>query len=136
MNNAKTKYEHRFEWGGTQRVPIVFVSSSAKDAHSLREFLDGNRWLLVNVPDLSAAQSVIEKLSPGLIVCDTEIEGEGSWRDLLARHSPSFGPPFFVSSQEANEALCSEVLARGGSGVVKRPFSTANVPVIRFGSPS
>ena len=130
MRNASAQSEFGIGWVPTQRVPVVFVASSAKDAQSLRELLDARRWLLVNVPDLTAAQAVIEKLSPGLIVCDTDIEGPGSWRDLLARNSAQFGPPFLVSSHAAGETLCSEVQHSGGVGVLARPFSAATLDSI------
>ena len=131
MKHVSAQSQNGLEWVETQRVPVVFVSSSAEDAHSLRNLLDGSRWLVVNVPDLNAAQSVIEKMPPWLIVCDTEIEGKGSWRDLLAECSSPSGPAFFVSSRRADKALCNEVLELGGSGVLTRPFAAATVqPVL------
>ena len=44
----------------------------------------------MNVPDLIGALAVIDKLRPRLVVCDTEIEGQGSWRDCSLRFAPSF----------------------------------------------
>jgi hypothetical protein len=127
MNIASKPSDYGIGWIGAQRYPAVFVASSAKDAHSLRHLLDGSRWLLVNVPDLAAAQPVIRKLSPRLIICDTEIEGQGSWRDLLAQSTSPLGPPFFVSSCEASETLRAEVRDLGGAGVLRRPFTTAAI---------
>ena len=127
MNIASKPSDYGIGWIGAQRYPAVFVASSAKDAHSLRHLLDGSRWLLVNVPDLAAAQPVIRKLSPRLIICDTEIEGQGSWRDLLAQSTSPLGPPFFVSSCEASETLRAEVRDLGGAGVLRRPFATAAI---------
>jgi len=127
MNIVSEPSDYGIGWIAAQRCPAVFVASSAKDAHSLRHLLDGSRWLLVNVPDLAAAQPVIRKLSPRLIICDTEIEGEGSWRDLLAQSTSPFGPVFFVSSRDAIETLYAEVRDLGGAGVLRRPFTTAAI---------
>lgn len=63
------------------RATIVFVSASAEDARTFREIVESH-WLVVNVPDLIGAQAVVEKLRPRLVVCDTEIEGQGSWREI------------------------------------------------------
>jgi hypothetical protein len=56
-----------------ERAAIVFISASAQDARAFRELVDGNRWLVVNVPDLAGARAVIDKLRPRLVVCDTRI---------------------------------------------------------------
>jgi DNA-binding NtrC family response regulator len=117
------------ELGGaeTGRAAIVFVSASAEDAHALREIVDGDRWLVVNVPDLTGAQAVIDKLHPRLVVCDTEIEGRGSWRDLLIAQGayPSFA--LIVVSRLADEALWAEALNLGGSDVLNKPFAVEEV---------
>ncbi|MGD0771499.1 MAG: hypothetical protein ABSC05_01620 [Candidatus Solibacter sp.] len=79
------RINREFGGAGTERAAIVFVSASAGEARIFREIAEGSRWLVVNVPDLIGAQAVIDKLRPRLVVCDTEIEGRGSWRDLLKR---------------------------------------------------
>ena len=107
-----------------QRAAIVFVSASAGDARTFRELLDGSRWLVVNVPDLIGARAVIEKLRPQLVVCDTDIEGSGSWRDLL-QGRPSFA--LIVVSRHVDEALRAEVLNLGGSDVLDKPFAVEEV---------
>ena len=106
--------------GEQQRAAIVFVSASAGDARTFRELVDGSRWLVVNVPDLIGAWAVIDKLRPQLVVCDTEIEGCGSWRDLL-QGRPGFA--LIVVSRHVDEALRAEVLKLGGSDVLGKPFA-------------
>jgi DNA-binding response OmpR family regulator len=106
--------------GEQQRAPIVFVSASAEDARTFRELVDGSRWLVVNVPDLAGANAVIDKLRPRLVMCDTEIEGCGSWRDLL-QGRPGFA--LIVVSRHVDEALRAEVLKLGGSDVLGKPFA-------------
>ena len=106
--------------GEQQRAPIVFVSASAEDARTFRELVDGTRWLVVNVPDLAGANAVIDKLRPRLVMCDTEIEGCGSWRDLL-QGRPGFA--LIVVSRHVDEALRAEVLKLGGSDVLGKPFA-------------
>jgi DNA-binding NtrC family response regulator len=117
------------EFGGTvaERAAIVFVSASAEDARAFREIVDGSRRLVVNVPDLIGAQAVIDKLRPRLVVCDTEIEDRGSWRDLLKGQDA--GPRFalIVVSRQADEALWAEVLNLGGSDVLEKPFAVEEV---------
>jgi DNA-binding response OmpR family regulator len=117
------------EFGGTvaERAVIVFVSASAEDARAFREIVDGSRRLVVNVPDLIGAQAVIDKLRPRLVVCDTEIEDRGSWRDLLKGQDA--GPRFalIVVSRQADEALWAEVLNLGGSDVLEKPFAAEEV---------
>lgn len=112
---------------GTERAAIVFVSASADDARAFREIVDPRCWLVVNVPDLIGARAVIDKLRPKLVVCDTEIECDDSWRDLLRGQSarPSFA--LIVVSQHADEALRAEVLNLGGSDVLEKPFAVGDV---------
>ena len=105
--------------GELQRAAIVFVSASAEDARTFRELVDSRRWLVVNVPDLAGAKAVIDKLRPRLVVCDTEIEGRGSWRDLLEGR-PDFA--LIVVSRHADDALWAEVLNLGGSDVLDQPL--------------
>ena len=113
------------EFGG--RAAIVFVSASAEDARAFRRIADGSRWLVVNVPDMLGAEAVIDKVRPRLVVCDTEIEGVGTWRDLLA--GPNARPSFalIVASRHADEALRAEVLDLGGSDVLEKPFAAKHV---------
>ena len=110
--------------GEQQRAPIVFVSASAEDARTFRELVDGSRWLVVNVPDLAGANAVIDKLRPRLVMCDTEIEGRGSWRDLLEGR-PDFA--LIVVTWHADEALWAEVLNLGGADVFAKPFAVEQV---------
>ena len=117
--------------GEQQRAPIVFVSASAEDARTFRELVDGSRWLVVNVPDLAGANAVIDKLRPRLVMCDTEIEGRGSWRDLLEGR-PDFA--LIVVSRHVDEALRAEVLKRGGSDVLGKPFAPTAPATIYAGS--
>jgi DNA-binding response OmpR family regulator len=113
------------EFGG--RAAIVFVSASAEDARAFRGIAGGSRWLVVNVPDMVGAEAVIDKVHPRLVVCDTEIEGRGSWRDLLEGSDDR--PPFalIVVSRHADEALRSEVHNLGGSDVLEKPFAAGHV---------
>jgi DNA-binding response OmpR family regulator len=113
--------------GEQERAAIVFVSASAEDARAFREIAGGSRWLIVNVPDLVGAQAVIDKLRPRLVVCDTEIEGRGSWRYLLEGRGarPSFA--LIVVSRHVDEALRAEVLNLGGSDVLGKPFAVEHV---------
>jgi AmiR/NasT family two-component response regulator len=111
----------------TERVPVVFVSASAADARALRECTDSSRWLVVNVPDLTGARAVIDKLKPGLVVCDAEIEGRGSWRDLLREQGTSPGFALVVASRHADEALWTEVIDLGGLGVLEKPFAAGDL---------
>src|ERR1035438_9855151 len=106
----------------TERAAMVLVSASAGDARALREIIDSAGWLVVNVPDLAGARAVIEKLHPRLVACDTEIEGRGSWRDLLQGHEAHPGFALMVVCRHASEALWAEVLNLGGSGVLEKPF--------------
>jgi DNA-binding NtrC family response regulator len=110
--------------GEQQRAPIVFVSASAEDARAFRELVDSSRWLVVNVPDLAGAKAVIDKLRPRLVMCDTEIEGRGSWRDLLEGR-PDFA--LIVVTWHADEALWAEVLNLGGAEVFDKPFTVEHV---------
>lgn len=113
------------EFGG--RAAIVFVAASAQDARAFREIAHGSRWLIVNVPDLIGAQAVIDKLRPRLVVCDTEIEGQGSWRDLLQGQDARPRFALIVASRHADEALRAEVLNLGGSDVLEKPFAAKHV---------
>ena len=62
-----------------------------------------------------------DKLRLRLVVCDTKIEGRGSWRDLLKGRDadPSFAP--IVVSRHASEALWAEVRNLGGFCVLEKP---------------
>jgi DNA-binding response OmpR family regulator len=106
---------------------IVLVSPSAEEARAFRAIVDSSRRLVVNVPDLIGAQAVIDRFHPRLVVCDTEIEGRGSWRDLL--EGPDGTPRFalIVVSPQADEALWAEVLNLGGSDVLEKPFAVEKV---------
>ena len=112
---------------GTERAAIVFVSASAEDARAFREIAGGSRWLVVNVPDLIGGQAAIDKLRPQLVVCDTEIEGEGSWRDLLKGQGAAPGFALIVATPHAGEALIDEVFDLGGTDVLEKPFRVESV---------
>ena len=107
---------------GAGRAVIVFVTASVEDACALWEQAESRGWMVVNVPDLKGARAVIEKIRPALVVCDTEIEGPGSWRDLLARQNGPAGFELMVASPHSDEKLWTEVLLLGGSKVVEKPL--------------
>lgn len=107
---------------GTDRAAIVFVSASVEDARALWEFLDADRWLVVNVPDLIGARAVIDKLHPQLVLCDTEIEGRGSWRDLLDEPLADFSFELVVVSRHLDESLWTEVLTLGAANLLEKPL--------------
>lgn len=127
MKQAEERIDRASELMGAKREAIVFVSASAGDARALREIAGASGWMVVNVPDLAGAQAVVDKLGPRLVVCDTEIEGRGTWRDLLTR--PNSEPRFalIVASRLADEALWSEVLNLGGLDVLREPFAAEEV---------
>jgi DNA-binding NtrC family response regulator len=110
-----------------ERAAIVFVSASAGDARAFRELVDGNRWLVVNVPDLIGARAAIDKLHPRLVVCDTRIEGQGSWRDLLRERDARPGFALVVASRHADAALWPEFLNLGAADVLEKPFAIEDV---------
>ena len=110
-----------------ERMPVVFVSASVEDAHSFWDIAGGSRCLVVNVPDLASARMVFAKLRPRLVVCDTEIEGRGSWRDLLADRDAQCGFALVVASRHADERLWAEVLNLGGIDVLETPFEEEEV---------
>jgi DNA-binding NtrC family response regulator len=119
---------------GTERAAIVFVSASAEDAQAFRDIVGRGNWLVANVPDLMGARAVIDKLRPRLVVCDTEIEGEGSWRDLLKWRGALPGFALVVVSRLADVVLWAEVLNLGGYDLLEKPFVVQEVErVIRFG---
>ena len=121
MMQSGERSERGFEAAGTERAGTVFVSASAADARAFRQIVVGSRWLVVNVPDLIGAHAAIDKLRPRLVVCDTKIEGRGSWRDLLKGRDS--GPSFalIVVSRHAGEALWAEVRNLGGFCVLEKP---------------
>ncbi len=108
---------------GIERDAIVFVSPSIDDARALRQIVDPAGWMVVNVPDLTGARAVIDRLRPALVICDTEIEGKGSWRDLLEYRRQSPGWELAVASRLPDDPLWAEVLNLGGVDLLERPFS-------------
>ena len=127
MIQAGERSYPEFRGAGAERVAIVFVSASAEDARAFREIAGDSRWLVVSVPDLTGAQAVIDKLRPRLVVCDTETEGRGSWRDLLGGQDARRDFALIVVSRHADEALWAEVLNLGGSGMLAKPFAAERV---------
>ena len=127
MKHLEERIDRESELMGADREAIVFVSASAGDARALREIAGPGGWMVVNVPDLAGARAVVDKLGPRLVVCDTEIEGHGTWRDLLTR--PDGEPRFalVVASRLADDTLWSEVLNLGGLDVLRKPFSAEEV---------
>ena len=123
---AEEQSEWKFGAAGPECPAIVFISASAEDARAFRAIV-ASRWLVVNVPDLAGAQAVIDKLRPALVVCDTEIEGRGTWRDLLPAQDacPSFA--LIVASRQTDAALWAEVFNLGGSDVLDKPFAVDEV---------
>lgn len=109
------------------RVPIVLVSSSASDAQVFREIAGGPGRLIVNVPDLTGALATIQKLDPGLVVCDTDIQGKGSWRDLLDTRYLSATFALLVVADGPDESLWAEVLNLGGFDLLVKPFRADEV---------
>ena len=119
---------HReFAGPGTERAMIVFVSTSAEDARPFRDIVGRSNWLVVSVPDLTAARAAIEQLRPRWVVCDTEIEGEGSWRDLLKWRGALPGFALIVVSRLAEVVLWAEVLNLGGYDLLEKPFVVQEV---------
>ena len=112
---------------GAERAAIVFISASAEDARSLQELVNGDRWLIVNVPDLAGARAVIDKVRPRLVVCDTEIEGQGSWRDLIDAHDAHPGFTLVVASRHAEGAPWPQSLSSGCTDVLEKPFGAKDV---------
>jgi DNA-binding response OmpR family regulator len=106
---------------------IVFVSSSGADAQELRRLVGSYGLFVVNVPDLCGAISVIERTNPSVVVCDTEIEGEGSWRDLLETRQTDGTFTCIVVSPDPDDHLRAEVLNLGGFEVLTRPFRSEEV---------
>ena len=107
---------------GGDRVPIVFVSASSIDAWSFRQIADRKGRLIVNVPDISGALLTIERLRPAAVVCDTEVDGVGSWHDLLQSCRAQSGVPLIVLSRHASADLRAEAHAHGAAGVLSKPF--------------
>ena len=70
---------------------------------------------------------MIERRRPDLVVCDTEIEGEGSWRDLLEMRQIDGMLSLIVVSPDPDDRLRAEVLNLGGLGVLARPFRSEEV---------
>jgi hypothetical protein len=112
---------------GRDREAIVFVTGSVEDACALWEQADSRGWMVVNVPDLRGAYAVIDKVRPALVVCDVEIEGPGSWRDLLAWRDGRAGFELMVAAREVDEALWTEVLLLGGTKVLEKPVVLAQL---------
>ena len=108
---------------GSERPVILFVSASVATARAFREALGPGPAVCVNVSDLTGARAVIAKNRPKVVVCDTDIEGLGSWRDLLAESRVSPGFAVLVTHSTADEALLLEVVERGGFGVLRQPYS-------------
>jgi DNA-binding response OmpR family regulator len=112
---------------GSGLALIVFVSSSGADAQAFRQIVGSSGQLVVNVPDLCGAIAVIERRRPDLVVCDTEIEGEGSWRNLLEMRQIDGMLSLMVVSPDPDDCLRADVLNLGGLGVLARPFRSEEV---------
>lgn len=112
---------------GSQRPIIVLVSASAAAGHAFREAFGLRGAVCVNVPDLTGARAVIAKVHPAVVVCDTEIDGRGSWRDLTAESKAGGGFAVLVTHSTPDEALSLEVAERGGLGILTRPLSESHV---------
>ena len=93
---------------GSRRTFIVLVSASAAAARALREALGRRGPLCVNVPDLRGARAVIAKVNPPVVVCDTEIDRPGSWRELTAESKLGLGFAVLVTHSTLDEALSVE----------------------------
>jgi DNA-binding NarL/FixJ family response regulator len=124
---SRDRINQEFGRAGTERAAIVFVSASVEDARAFREIAGGSRWLVVNVPDLIGGQAAIDKLRPRLVVCDIEIEGGGSWRDLLKGQGAALEFALIVATPHAGEALIDEVFDLGGADVLEKPFRVESV---------
>jgi DNA-binding NtrC family response regulator len=83
--------------------------------------------MVVNVSDLSGACAVLEKRHPKLVVCDADIDGPGSWRDLLKLREDLLSFALVVASRNADDALWAEVLNLGGFDLLQKPFNAEGV---------
>jgi DNA-binding NarL/FixJ family response regulator len=83
--------------------------------------------MVVNVSDLSGACAVLERRHPKLVVCDADIDGPGSWRDLLKLREDLLSFALVVASRNADDALWAEVLNLGGFDLLQKPFNAAGV---------
>jgi DNA-binding NtrC family response regulator len=112
---------------GAGRELVLLVSASADDACVFRQLVDAARWMVVNVSDLSGACAVLEKRYPKLVVCDADIDGPGSWRDLLKLRGDPLSFAVVVASRNADDALWAEVLNLGGFDLLQKPFNAEGV---------
>ena len=113
---------------GRRVIPVVlFVSGSVEDARTLRQLVGAASWVVVNVPELSGAYAAVRKERPKLVVCDTDLDGPGSWRDLLKWREDCASFPLAVASRNADDALWTEVLDLGGLDLLRKPFTAEGV---------
>ncbi len=105
--------------------PILFVSASEENERTFRLYV-GTQHALASVHQIAEARLTIRECRPRLVVCDTDVGGRDSWRDLLDPFDPA-GFVLNVVSKHADDRLWAEVLSLGGYDVLAAPLQQHEV---------
>lgn len=108
------------------RPVVVFVSKSEADGRAIQRIGGQTGQPTIRVTDVKRAREQIRKLNPGLVLCDTDLDGDQSWRELL-EEAQTTGFALIVVSRLPSEALWAEVLNLGGFDVLALPFDRDEV---------
>ncbi|MCZ2078138.1 MAG: hypothetical protein LC130_24430 [Bryobacterales bacterium] len=95
---------------------IVFVSRSEANGRTLHRIAGQKGHSTVRVSDIEGAREQIGKLNPELVVCNTDLDGDQNWRELLGEDEIK-GFALIVVLSLATEAPWVEVLGLGGFDV-------------------
>lgn len=106
---------------------IVFVSASEDHHRAFRQMAGAIMQPVVGVREVGSAVAAINEHRPQVVVCDTEISGACSWRDVLQVNRKPASFALIVVSRHADDGLWAEVLNLGGFDVLSIPFQREEV---------
>ncbi len=109
-------------------VTVLAVLPDAGDQGLLRGICDRSQWKLLFARTLEEAQTALQNLGIGVVVCESCLTDGRCWKDLLS-HTVAMQdpPPVIVTDRLADDSLWAEVLNLGGYDLLMKPLDEEEV---------
>jgi DNA-binding NtrC family response regulator len=104
-------------------ITVLAVVLETNDKEQIQRASLDRKWNLQFAASFQEAQAVLREAAVDVIISDSHIGEEHSWRDLLNAIRDTMEPAaLIVADRHADEAFWIEVLNEGGFDVLAKPF--------------